>query len=61
MRGKEEIMNNHKVIVVSGREYNIFMQANPLRFSDFEFQTFLYKKIIMKQDRVFLYSRLQGK
>jgi len=40
MRGKEEIMNNHKVIVESGMKYDIFMQTNPLRFSGFEFQTF---------------------
>jgi hypothetical protein len=53
-------MNKHKVIVVTGLEYDIFMQANPLRFCDFEFQTF-YTKIIMKQDRVFLYSRLHSK
>jgi hypothetical protein len=60
MQGKERIMNKHKVIVVSGMEYDIFMQANPLRFCDFEFQTF-YTKIIMKQDSMFLYSQLYSK
>jgi len=44
MRGKEEIMNNHKEIAVSRMKCDTFMQTNPLRFSDFEFKTFFYKK-----------------
>lgn len=45
MQGKERIMNKHKVMLVSGMEYDIFMQTNPLRLCDFEFKKkFLYKK-----------------
>jgi len=60
MRGKEEIMNNHKVIVESGMKYDIFMQTNPLRFSDFEFQTFFFiKNNYETGSRVFVQSATQ--
>lgn len=59
MQGKEGIMNKHKVIVVSGMEYDIFMRANPLRFSDFEFQTFYTKNNYETGSRVFVQSTTQ--
>jgi hypothetical protein len=59
MQGKERIMNKHKVIVMSGMEYDIFMQTNPLRFCDFEFKSFYTKNNYETGPLVFIQSTTQ--
>jgi hypothetical protein len=40
-------------------EYDIFMQTNPLRFCDFEFQSFYTKNNYETGPRVFIQSTTQ--
>lgn len=59
MQGKERIMNKHKVILVGGMEYDIFMQTNLLRFCDFQFKSFRTKNNYETEPRVFIQSITQ--